>query len=298
VRRTCYFGEADLRAPLLCISPLQKKQAAPSGAILTTAKLALGLDLADQIALRRARLPPSRSGLLLRQRGGNGGGFLPDAAFWGREGTALLRRAAKRIFAWHSKRAVRVYCALRLCAIFRYIFWRLAILLLALRTPIISYNCYRLIHHTTHTHTPALALVATGGTGTPATAGTDDTHTHTTHTVPHPTSRHSAAALSKIDQRPRPPGDAIWGLHIDLITSMANLEVFFFAPQIPPAPRCTPVVISTKLTSRLSLAPCCAGQPSFGHIQAAPRRALLPSPPTPSPPTPSPSTATTSRSIS
>ena len=50
----------------------------------------------------------------------------------------------------------------------------------------------------------------------------------------------------------------------------------FFAPQVPPAPRCTPVVISTKLTSRLTLAPCCAGQPSFGHIQAAPRRALLP----------------------
>jgi hypothetical protein len=51
-----------------------------------------------------------------------------------------------------------------------------------------------------------------------------------------------------------------------------------FAPQVPPAPAprcCTPVVISTKLTSRLSLAPCCAGQPSFGHIQAAPRRALL-----------------------
>jgi hypothetical protein len=45
---------------------------------------------------------------------------------------------------------------------------------------------------------------------------------------------------------------------------------------VPPAPRCTPVVISTKLTSRLSLAPCCAGQPSFGHIQAAPRRGLLP----------------------
>jgi hypothetical protein len=52
-------------------------------AILTTAKLALGMDLADQIALRRARLPPSRSGLLLRQRGGHGGGFLPDAVFWG-----------------------------------------------------------------------------------------------------------------------------------------------------------------------------------------------------------------------
>jgi hypothetical protein len=46
------------------------------------AKLALGLDLADQIALRRARLPPSRSGLLLMPRGGHGGGFLPDAAFW------------------------------------------------------------------------------------------------------------------------------------------------------------------------------------------------------------------------
>jgi hypothetical protein len=47
------------------------------------------------------------------------------------------------------------------------------------------------------------------------------------------------------------PGDAIWGVQIDVITSMANLEVFF-APQVPPAPRCTPVVISTKLTSRLS----------------------------------------------
>jgi hypothetical protein len=35
------------------------------------------------IALRRARLPPSRSGLLLRQRGGHGDGFIPDAAFWG-----------------------------------------------------------------------------------------------------------------------------------------------------------------------------------------------------------------------
>ena len=67
-----------------------------------------------------------------------------------------------------------------------------------------------------------------------------------------------------------------FGVHIDLITSMANLEGFFFVPQVPPAPRCTPVVISTKLTSRLSLAPCCACQPSFGHIQAAPRRALAP----------------------
>jgi hypothetical protein len=50
----------------------------------------------------------------------------------------------------------------------------------------------------------------------------------------------------------------------------------FFAPQVPPPPRCTPVVVSTKLTPRLSLAPCCAGQPPFGHIQAALRRALLP----------------------
>jgi hypothetical protein len=52
-------------------------------AVLTTAKLALGVDLAGLIALRRARLPPSRSGLLLRQRGGHGDGFIPDAAFWG-----------------------------------------------------------------------------------------------------------------------------------------------------------------------------------------------------------------------
>ena len=58
-------------------------------AIITTANLALGLDLADQIALRRARLPPSRSGLLLRQRGGHGDGFLPDAAFWGAVAQAI-----------------------------------------------------------------------------------------------------------------------------------------------------------------------------------------------------------------
>ena len=75
--------------------------------------------------------------------------------------------------------------------------------------------------------------------------------------------------------QPAPPGMP-FGVHIDVITSMANLEVFFFVPQVPPAPRCTPVVISTKPTSRLSLAPCCACQPSFGHIQAAPRRALAP----------------------
>ena len=82
-------------------------------------------------------------------------------------------------------------------------------------------------------------------------------------------------------QRQRPqnptsaPGDAIRGAHrCNYIHG--QFGGIFFAPQVPPAPRCTPVVISTKLTSRLSLAPCCAGQPSFGHIQAAPRRALLP----------------------
>jgi hypothetical protein len=73
-------------------------------------------------------------------------------------------------------------------------------------------------------------------------------------------------------------GDAIWGVHIDLIPNYIHGRFggIFFVPQVPPAPRCTPVVISTKLTSRLSLAPCCACQPSFGHIQAAPRRALAP----------------------
>ena len=70
-------------------------------------------------------------------------------------------------------------------------------------------------------------------------------------------------------------GDAIWGAHRPNYIR-GQFGGIFFVPQVPPAPRCTPVVISTKLTSRLSLAPCCAGQPSFGHIQAAPRRALLP----------------------
>jgi hypothetical protein len=69
------------------------------------------------------------------------------------------------------------------------------------------------------------------------------------------------------------PGDAIWGAHRPNYIH-GQFGGGGFAPQVPPAPRCTPVVISTKLTSRLSLAPCCAGQPSFGHIQAAPRRAL------------------------
>ena len=69
-----------------------------------------------------------------------------------------------------------------------------------------------------------------------------------------------------------------FGVRIDLITSIIHGQFggICFDPQVPPPPRCTPVVISTKLTSRLSLAPCCAGQPSFCHIQAAPRRALAP----------------------
>jgi hypothetical protein len=70
-------------------------------------------------------------------------------------------------------------------------------------------------------------------------------------------------------------GDAIWGAHRSNYIHGQYLG-FFFVPQVPPAPRCTPVVISTKLTSRLSLAPCCACQPSVCHIQAAPRRALAP----------------------
>jgi hypothetical protein len=62
-----------------------------------------------------------------------------------------------------------------------------------------------------------------------------------------------------------PPRDAIWGAHRPNYVH-GQFGGAFFAPQVPPAPRCTPVVISTKLASRLSLAPCCAGQPSFGHI--------------------------------
>jgi hypothetical protein len=53
-------------------------------------------------------------------------------------------------------------------------------------------------------------------------------------------------------------------------------RVLFCPPGAPGPPVRTPVLISTKLTSRLSLAPCFAGQSSFGRIQAAPRRASLP----------------------
>jgi hypothetical protein len=68
-----------------------------------------------------------------------------------------------------------------------------------------------------------------------------------------------------------------FGVHIDLITSMTNLEVFFFCPPGTPGPPVHPRgnFYQTDFPP-LSLAPCCAGQPSFGHSQAAPRRALLP----------------------
>jgi hypothetical protein len=45
--------------------------------------------------------------------------------------------------------------------------------------------------------------------------------------------------------------------------------ICFAPPQVPPAPRPRP---PGALTPRLSLAPCCAGQPPFGHIQASKRR--------------------------
>jgi hypothetical protein len=79
----CFSPLLDHLIQSCCPEDVQEALRPFDDAILTTAKLALGLDLADQIALRRARLPPSRSGLLLRQRGGHGDGFLPDAAFWG-----------------------------------------------------------------------------------------------------------------------------------------------------------------------------------------------------------------------
>jgi hypothetical protein len=70
-------------------------------------------------------------------------------------------------------------------------------------------------------------------------------------------------------------GDAIWGAHRPNYTH-GQFGGICFATQVPPGPRCTPLAISTKLTPRLSPAPCCAGQPSFGDSNAAPRRALLP----------------------
>jgi hypothetical protein len=54
-------------------------------------------------------------------------------------------------------------------------------------------------------------------------------------------------------------GDAVWGAHRPNYIIHGQFGSIFFAPQVPLAPRCTPVVISTKLNSRLSLAPCCAG---------------------------------------
>jgi hypothetical protein len=87
--------------------------------------------------------------------------------------------------------------------------------------------------------------------------------------------RHSAAAAPSISNQ------RLWGCHLGCTSTHSHIPGQFggicFAPQVPPAPRRTTAVVSTKPTSsRLSLAPCCAGQPSFGHIQAAPRRALFP----------------------
>jgi hypothetical protein len=64
------------------------------------------------------------------------------------------------------------------------------------------------------------------------------------------------------------------GVHIDLITSVANLGfggIFLPPSQVPPGPRCTPVVISTKLT--------CDLLPASLLLRAA--RASPPSAPTP-----------------
>jgi hypothetical protein len=93
-----------------------------------------------------------------------------------------------------------------------------------------------------------------------------------------------AAGLSKSNQR-------LWGchlafgVHIDLITSMANLEVFrisyFFCPPGAPGPLVHPLGSFYKtdfppLSGSLLLLHGTSRQPPFGHIQAAPRQALLP----------------------
>jgi hypothetical protein len=88
----------------------------------------------------------------------------------------------------------------------------------------------------------------------------------------------AAARLSKSNQRLWPLGMP-FGVYIDLITNYIHGQFggICFAPQVPPAPRCTPVVYFYQTDfPPLSRAPCCAGQPSFGHTQAAPRWALLP----------------------
>jgi hypothetical protein len=84
----CFSPLLDHLIQSCCPEDVQEALRPFDDVIPTTAKLALGLDLADQITLRRARLSPSRSGLMLRQRGGHGhgGGFLPDAAFRGCQG--------------------------------------------------------------------------------------------------------------------------------------------------------------------------------------------------------------------
>jgi hypothetical protein len=59
-----------------------------------SAELTLSIDL-EGVTLHRARLPPSKTGLLLRQRGGLDA-LLPHAALWGGAARALLPSFAHR----------------------------------------------------------------------------------------------------------------------------------------------------------------------------------------------------------
>jgi hypothetical protein len=66
----------------------------------------------------------------------------------------------------------------------------------------------------------------------------------------------AAGALSALKIQPAPLPGMPFGVHAHRCNYIhGQFGGLFFAPQVPPAPRCTPVVISTKLTSRLSLAP-------------------------------------------
>jgi hypothetical protein len=59
----CFSPLLDHLIQSCCPEDVQEALRPFDDVILTTAKLALGLDLADQIVLRWARLPPSRSDL-------------------------------------------------------------------------------------------------------------------------------------------------------------------------------------------------------------------------------------------
>jgi hypothetical protein len=99
VRGTNRAGAAAVRAHLLYATPLHTHKTASypedvqsafvrfDSSIRTTAELALSINL-EGVALQRACLPPSKTGLLLRQRGGLDA-LLPHAAFWGGAARAL-----------------------------------------------------------------------------------------------------------------------------------------------------------------------------------------------------------------